>query len=186
MNKRPVREATQNSFLKECEDIDCENPRFIELYDKHNLDNEIMPQQQQRMPTTPPQQPCKLLGKFSRATQASAGYDLYTLEDVTIGPGQMEIINTGVRIQSCPNNIYFKIHSRSGLFFRQRLEAFQGVIDADYTGEIKVMLTNHGQHSQTIKKGAAIAQFTVENYNTLSNDRVKLKSHKHTGFGSTD
>ncbi|MCB1720717.1 MAG: dUTP diphosphatase, partial [Alphaproteobacteria bacterium] len=61
-------------------------------------------------------------------------------------------------------------------------------IDADYRGEIKVILINHGQHAFTIERGQRIAQMVVEKFETVNWDVVKTLEETDRGeggFGST-
>jgi dUTP pyrophosphatase len=179
-----------------------ENPKFTELYERfleqHNESkNEPVWKDEPKWEVTENtnetdkcdynrfEPDIELEGKFDRGTSFSAGYDIYSTENVEIPPKEMVMIATGIKIISCPDNIYFKIHSRSGLFLKRRLEAFSGVVDSDYTGEFKVLLTNHGNEVQAINIGDSIAQFTIERFRTVSQDRVRLQNHNHSGFGST-
>ena len=93
----------------------------------------------------------KLLNKNAklpqRATDGSAGFDIYSAEEHKLNPGEKAIISTGISIElpPCPfpDHIYcFKIVSRSGLSAKHSVEKGAGLIDADYRGEIKVILYN--------------------------------------------
>ena len=77
----------------------------------------------------------------SRATDNSVGYDLHYDGDehLTIDPGEIQVLSTGIAI-TCPINTYARIAPRSGLTVKQTLTTMAGVIDPDYTGEVKVCL----------------------------------------------
>jgi dUTP pyrophosphatase len=126
-----------------------------------------------------------------RGTKQSTGLDLFAIRSVRIQPGEGEVIGTGIAIE--PSHSYgvdIQIRSRSGL-------ASQGIcvanspatIDADYRGELKVILWNHSRDPYTILKHDRIAQLVVshrflvelqEETNELS-DTERGKG----GFGST-
>ena len=80
----------------------------------------------------------------SRATPGSVGYDLYSTSDYMIPPSSRSVISTGIAIK-LPPNTYGRIAPRSGLAVKNGLTVGAGVIDRDYTGEIKVILFNHDQ-----------------------------------------
>lgn len=163
-----------------------DNPLFEELYNKNFAQNNASDYAGEELyANKQPKQIIKLSGKFERGTKYSAGYDVYSTESKEILPGKTVMFKTGIKIVSCPTNVYFKIHSRSGLFYRKKIEAFSGVIDADYTDEFKILLTNHSRKTVQISENDSIAQFTVEEYKLLINDKIKLQNHNHTGFGST-
>lgn len=104
--------------------------------------------------TTPSMLKVKLLSANARLPQrqtiGSAGYDIYSAADYVVLAGQKAIISTGIAIElpKCPiaGHIYcFQIMSRSGLSVKYSIEKGAGLIDADYTGEIKIILYNHSQ-----------------------------------------
>lgn len=120
-------------------------------------------------------------------TKYSAGADLTANESVEIQPGETVLIGTGFKLDTChelPNMVYM-LFVRSSLPFKRGLSLANGVgvIDADYKGEVKVMLANHSKNPQHIVKGERIAQIVPMCYaNSFfeceENDRVG-------GFGST-
>jgi dUTP pyrophosphatase len=97
----------------------------------------------------------------------SAGYDLYSNEEVSISPHSRKIVHTGIAIQ-IPSledsffRVYGSIRSRSGLSAKNGLETGAGVIDMNYTGEIKVILHNHSDEVFHVEKGSRIAQLVFE------------------------
>ena len=90
----------------------------------------------------------------SRATDA--GYDAHSLIDVTISPGQIIDINTGVKMVA-PQGVYFTVEGRSSLY-RAGVVPFRGIIDAGYVGDLVITLMNVGSIDYFIKKGDRIAQ----------------------------
>jgi len=126
-----------------------------------------------------------LSGNLQRHHHNDAGSDLMSEIDVTIKPGQSEIIPTGVKVQ-LPPNTFGLVKSRSGLAFKFSIEATNaGVIDEAYNGEIKTKLYNHGKEPYKVNKGDRIAQLIVipviyPDIETISNDHRGDK-----GFGSS-
>jgi dUTP pyrophosphatase len=97
-------------------------------------------------------------------TSGSSGMDLAAnIEtDVNINPGKTAIIPTGLAL-SIPKGFEVQIRPRSGLAAKQKISVLNspGTIDADYRGEIKVILINLGQELFKVEKGLRIAQMVV-------------------------
>ena len=123
----------------------------------------------------------------TRASPGSVGYDLYSLSDVVIEPHTREIISTGI-CATIPLGCYGRIAPRSGLSIKYGIHVGAGVIDPDYTGELKVCLFNLGSVSFEIKKGDRIAQLILEKCLTpLIDELTELKKtmRANRGFGSS-
>ena len=97
-------------------------------------------------------------------TSGSSGMDLAANIDsnINIDPGKTAIIPTGLAL-SIPKGFEVQIRPRSGLAAKQKISVLNtpGTIDADYRGEIKVILINLGQESFKVEKGLRIAQMVV-------------------------
>ena len=124
----------------------------------------------------------------TRASQGSVGYDLYSTED-TVVPCQCGrvIVGTGIAV-GLPEGVYARIAPRSGLAAKHCIDVGAGVIDPDYTGEIKVIMFNHGDMEYTIKQGDKIAQMILERCETPPIEEVieiedTVRGTK--GFGSS-
>ena len=91
-----------------------------------------------------------------RATHGSAGYDLHTIDRGIIPPSGTMGFDTGIAITPPPQT-YGRIASRSGLVAKHNVETKAGVIDADYTGTLRVILHNFGSKPYTVEKGDRIA-----------------------------
>ena len=127
----------------------------------------------------------------SYATDKAAGMDLSAAleEALELGPGDRALIPTGLSI-ALPEGYEAQIRPRSGLAIRNGVTVLNtpGTIDADYRGEIKVILINHGKEPFTIERGMRIAQMVVEKYEKVSWDVVKTLDETQRGeggFGST-
>ncbi|HRC32373.1 MAG TPA: dUTP diphosphatase [Bacteroidia bacterium] len=124
-------------------------------------------------------------------TPSSAGMDLRASIEAPMHmqPGERALVPTGLYM-ALPTGYEAQVRPRSGLAFKNGVTVLNapGTIDADYRGEIKVMLINHGHEIFTINNGDRIAQMIIATY-----AQVELKA-VHTldatergagGFGST-
>jgi len=100
----------------------------------------------------------------SYATAGAAGLDLMAAVDdpVVLAPGAFGTIPTGLAV-ALPPGYEGQVRPRSGLAARQGVTVLNapGTIDADYRGEVGVILINHGAEPVTIPRGMRIAQFVV-------------------------
>lgn len=136
----------------------------------------------------------KLYGEIKlpkRATQKSAGYDIFIPETMTIEPGKTLKIPTGIRVKMNDDYV-FMIYPRSGLGFKYRLQLNNtvGVIDADYydsdnEGHIFIKITNDSNENKvlTMEKGTAFAQGIFMQYAITFDDDVETL--RNGGLGST-
>ena len=92
----------------------------------------------------------------SKSKAGDAAYDIASIEDVSIEPGAMSIISTGISF-TAPEHSYGQIAPRSGLSTKG-LFINAGVIDRGFTGEIKVVAFNFGPEKLELPKGSRIAQ----------------------------
>jgi dUTP pyrophosphatase len=121
-----------------------------------------------------------------RATAGAAGFDVFSNGNYVINPSVRCLLDTGIAMQ-LPNGYWGELKPRSGLAARHGLDVLAGVIDSDYTGEIKVSLINHGEDQVEIKKGDRIAQLIIQQY---ASDWMEVSEFDNTdrgsgGFGST-
>ena len=124
-------------------------------------------------------------------TDGSSGLDLAAFIDksIEIKPGKSEIIPTGLAV-AIPKDFEIQIRPRSGLAAKSQISVLNtpGTIDADYRGEIKVILINLSDKVFVVEKGLRIAQMVVCPVIKASIKEVtKLESTKRGsgGFGST-
>jgi dUTP pyrophosphatase len=100
-----------------------------------------------------------------KMSELASGFDLYAAveEPVTLQPGERKLIPTGIAI-SMPPELEAQIRPRSGLAFKHGITCLNtpGTIDADYRGEIKVLLINLGQAPFTIERNERIAQMVFQ------------------------
>lgn len=126
-------------------------------------------------------------------TTASAGLDLRAAvpsdAPEVLEPGDRSLVPTGVKI-ALPKGYEGQVRPRSGLAYRHGVTVLNspGTIDADYRGEVKVLLVNHGAESFEVERGMRIAQLVVAQHAQVS--WVKQEALEETirgpgGFGST-
>lgn len=125
------------------------------------------------------------------ATKGSAGMDLRAnlQEDVVIAPGERKLISTGLFIE-LPVGYEAQIRPRSGLALKKGVTVLNspGTIDADYRGEIGIILINHGEESFTVANGERIAQMVIAKHETVEFEQVESLDETERGaggFGST-
>ena len=121
-----------------------------------------------------------------RGSTLSAGSDLYSVLDYIIEPKSRCLISTGLKMQF-PHNVYARIAPRSGLALKNGIDVMAGVIDPDYTGEIKVLLYNTSDIKFEVQKGDRIAQIIFEKYYNFDFEEGDLSetSRSDSGFGSS-
>ena len=124
-------------------------------------------------------------------TEGSSGLDLAANinESVEIKPGSTAIIPTGLAV-SIPKNFEIQIRPRSGLAAKNQISVLNtpGTIDADYRGELKVILINLGAKSFLVENGARIAQMVlcpVFKANLKEVKTIDDTKRGSGGFGST-
>lgn len=129
----------------------------------------------------------------SHETTASAGMDLRAAvpsdAPEVLGPGDRSLLPTGVKI-ALPKGYEGQVRPRSGLAYRHGVTVLNspGTIDADYRGEVKVLLVNHGDESFTIERGMRIAQLVVARHVQVSwteQEALEETVRGPGGFGST-
>lgn len=126
-----------------------------------------------------------------RATKQSAGYDLSSIEDVTIEPKQIKLVKTGLKA-IMPSYEALFIFPRSSLAIKKGLMMSNsvGVVDADYYGNpdndglIMVPLMNILDENVMIKKGDRIAQGIFMKYEVTTDDEP-MDAKRKGGFGSS-
>ena len=122
-----------------------------------------------------------------RSTAGAGGYDLCASQDCVIPAGGKGLVPTGLSI-SFPAGLYARIAPRSGLALKKFINVGAGVVDADYRGEVGVVLFNHGDQDFQVKMGDRIAQLILERIDTPPVEEVSGlgETIRGTGgFGST-
>ncbi|HET8612846.1 MAG TPA: dUTP diphosphatase [Sphingomonas sp.] len=123
------------------------------------------------------------------ATTGAAGLDIVAAEDVLLGPGDRHAVATGFAV-AIPPGYEIQVRPRSGLALKHGVTCLNtpGTIDADYRGEVKVVLANLGREPYAVKRGERIAQLVpavVTTARFLEVESLDETERGAGGFGST-
>jgi len=116
-----------------------------------------------------------------------AGMDVFSNEDVLIGPKKRVLIKTGISVEF-PRGYSALVWDKSGIAVNKGLTKIAGVIDSGYRGEWKIALFNLGEEAVKIKKGEKIAQVLfqkIERPEIVESNELENSSRGQGGFGST-
>ncbi len=122
-----------------------------------------------------------------RGSGGATGLDLFSVEEAQIMPWKRATVNTGIAI-SIPKGTYGRVAPRSGLACKCSVDIAAGVIDSDYTGEIKVCMANQSGETIQVTPGMKIAQLILERYahaDVVEVDELQSTLRGESGFGST-
>jgi dUTP pyrophosphatase len=126
-----------------------------------------------------------------RATSQAAGVDLHAAIDTSLllAPGERALVPTGIAI-ALPPGYEGQVRPRSGLAVRHGVSLVNapGTIDADYRGEIKVILINLGAEPVTFERGDRVAQLVIQRLPAIeweAVDELSATSRGAGGFGHT-
>ena len=128
----------------------------------------------------------------SYKSENCSGLDLYAAikNNIKIKNGEIVIIPTGIKIV-LKKNLEAQVRPRSGLAANFGITVLNapGTIDADYRGEIKIILINHGKKIFIIERGMRVAQLIISKIQKIKwNEKKKINQktkRKESGFGST-
>jgi dUTP pyrophosphatase len=124
-----------------------------------------------------------------RADDGAAGYDLTSIENITIPSRSRSLVSTGLSIQ-LPMYSYGRVAPRSGLSVKG-IDVGAGVIDESYRGIVKVLLINNSENEFNVSVGDRIAQLLIEpiyypDVDSVSSiEELSSTSRGSGGFGST-
>lgn len=133
----------------------------------------------------------KLAKLPKRMTENAAGYDLYSSneEEIVIRAGEVVLIPTGIAI-ALPVNYEAQIRPRSGLALKNHIGVLNspGTIDADYRGEIKIILFNFGKSDYIVSTHTRIAQMVIAHHESVYfnvSEQLDETNRGDGGFGHT-
>ncbi|MCH5586262.1 dUTP diphosphatase [Shimazuella sp. AN120528] len=139
---------------------------------------------------------CRVRGNEDLALPAkmstgASGFDLCAAvtEELVLQPGEWKLVPTGISI-AMPEHLEAQVRPRSGLAFKHGITMLNspGTIDADYRGEIKVIMVNFGDHPFRVNRGDRIAQLVFQEVAKVQLEQVdELVSSARGagGFGHT-
>jgi dUTP pyrophosphatase len=136
-------------------------------------------------------------------TKGAAGFDISTTEDIYIpankavlrhAGGSVELLNhnhatagTGLAFE-IPEGYELEIRGRSGNAFKYRVFSFNGTIDSDYRGEVRLLLVNHGKEDIKFNAGERVAQGVIKKIDQaefIETDELSDTDRGENGFGHT-
>lgn len=126
----------------------------------------------------------------ARQSAHAAGYDVASAEpDFVLVPGERRAVGTGLTF-ALPEGYEMQVRPRSGLALRYgvTLPNAPGTVDADYRGELKVILQNGGDEPVTVRRGDRIAQLVFARHESpelTESDSLDTTGRGASGFGST-
>ena len=124
----------------------------------------------------------------TKGSRMAAGHDIYALDEGSIPANGQELVGTGIAI-GLPRGTYGRLAARSGIASKNGIAVGGGVIDADYTGEVKVILRNHWKEDYQFRADDSIAQLIVERIQldeAIEVDELEDTERGMKGFSSTD
>lgn len=119
-----------------------------------------------------------------RSTAHASCFDLHADSEGTLAPGERGLVKTGLSL-AVPPGFEVQVRSRSGLALKQGIAVLNspGTIDADYRGEVGVILINLGEEAFSFKRGDRIAQMGVYRVEMLGATEVVSLSETARGSG---
>lgn len=120
----------------------------------------------------------------SYQTSGAAGMDVCAAEDATLQVGETKLVATGFSI-ALPDGFEAQLRPRSGLALKFGITLLNApaTIDADYRGEVKVILTNLGEATFEIRRGDRIAQMVIARFEKISWQEVETLDETTRGAG---
>ncbi len=118
----------------------------------------------------------------SYAYDGDAGMDLFSVEDVTIAPGEKAAIRTGLKF-AIPRGYAGFVWDKSGLAFKHHLKTMAGVLDCNYRGELLIVLTNLSRESYHVEKGSKIAQLVIKAVEAPEIEEGEINDETNRGQG---
>ena len=123
----------------------------------------------------------------TKAHKTDACFDLFASKETRIGSNGFTTVPTGIAF-NIPEGYFGKIYERSGVSMQRPFAVKAGIIDSGYTGEILIVLHNHGEYPEIIDVGTKIAQIAI--HEVPETELVKVEEFEITdrgekGFGSS-
>jgi dUTP pyrophosphatase len=129
--------------------------------------------------------PDAILPKYQ--TSGSAGFDLHSVDNYVLMPGDTILIGTGLSFEF-EQGYELQIRPRSGLSAKTKLRVLLGTVDSDYRGEVKIIIENIGHMVSIIDKGDRVAQAVlapIVQAEIVEVEELGETERSNKGFGST-
>lgn len=125
----------------------------------------------------------------NQANKGDAGFDLFSIEEKVIKPGEAALIKTGLKIE-LPEGTEAQIRPRSGLALKHCVTVLNspGTIDEGYRGEIGIILINHGKEAFKVHNQMRIAQLVIKEVpkvRLIEAEQLTSTERGEGGFGSS-
>ena len=126
----------------------------------------------------------------TKGSEEAAGYDLYSVEETVLKPGEIKLVSTGLKI-ALPPGYEAQVRPRSGMALKRGLTVLNspGTIDPDYRGELGVILINHSKFIRILEPGDRIAQMVIQRVEQFIEmsfvESFDETDRGESGFGST-
>jgi dUTP pyrophosphatase len=117
-----------------------------------------------------------------------SGYDVTAIENTVIPAHGAAVVPVGLKLAYLPPGFWIRIESRSGLQFKHGLQAFNGIIDNQYRGDMGIRILNHTNIDYTVMKGDRVAQLVLYPLIALESDfieEIHETQRGEKGFGSS-
>jgi len=187
LRRRPEYRPEEGTRHREQWILKSEHFQISVIHQKRNAETALVPER--REPTSV--RIMKLSDKAIIPTKGSrfaAGHDIYALTNGVVPAKGQKMVETGIAI-GLPEGTYGWLAARSGMARRMGIAVGGGVIDSDYTGEVKVILRNHGEGNCIFKAGDRMAQLIVEkvaNADAMEVDELEITERGKMGFRTSD
>jgi len=187
LSRRPEYRPEEGARHSEQSILKSEHFQISVIHQKRNAETALVPEK--RGPTS--LRIMKLSDKAiipTKGSQFAAGHDIYALTDGLVPAKGQTMVETGIAI-GLPEGTYGRLAARSGMASKMGIAVGGGVIDSDYSGEVKVILRNHGEADCVFRAGDGIAQHIVEkvaNADAMDVDDLRTTEQGKAGFGSSD
>lgn len=131
----------------------------------------------------------ELIPTYGSSLAAGADVRAHISEDLVIAPGESCLVPTGIFL-AIPSGFEIQVRPRSGLALKHQITVLNtpGTIDADYRGEVKVILINHGKNPFVVQAKMRIAQLVlakVEKIHFVQEKTLEMTARGGGGFGHT-
>jgi len=187
LSRRPEYRPAEGARHSEQSILKSEHFQISVIHQKRKAETALVPEK--REPTS--LRIMKLSDKATIPTKGSrfaAGHDIYAVTDGQVPAKGQTMVETGIAI-GLPEGTYGRLAARSGMASKMGIAVGGSVIAADYTGEVKVILRNHGEVDCIFKAGDRVAQLIVEkiaNPDAMEVDNLGRTERGKMGFGSSD
>jgi len=187
LSRRPEYRPEEGARNSEQSIMKSEHFQISVIHQKRNAETPLVPEK----PEHTTLRTMKLSDKAIIPTKGSrfaAGHDIYPLTNGLVPAKGQTMVETGIAI-GLPEGTYGRLAARSGMASKKGIAVGGGVIDADYTREVKVILRNHGEADCVFKAGDQIVQLIIEkvaNADAMEVDDLETTERGKSGFGSSD